>query len=765
LIHACLPRRAAAAVALAAVLVCAFGAAADAISSVESEVEEIRQRAQGLASQYLGKGGFRGEHYAEERLIDGENFYRLKDYQRAAIIFMDIIESYPNHAAYPDALFYFADSLFLSRDYYGAREWFRRILDESHKAGMSRFRHKALGRLIEIAIHLSDYDGVEEYFQQLGQSPDEEARYIKGKYLYFRGDLSRARQEFGTVKGGGELTLKAQYLIGASLTKEGRYDDAIAVFKNSVTHQAATTAEQEVIDLMNLALGRLYYEKDFVEHASSAYQKVGQHSRYFDTALYEAASVLIRAGDTIRAERTLEVLTLAMPDSRYIPRAKLLRGNLLLRAGRYDEAERVFEETISEFTPVTEQLDGLISEQGDTGQFFSDLMERSMTTFDVSGVLPPLVIKWVGEEPDVRRALALTTDLGVAREYARETERLVRLLEAVINGPSRINAIPNLRAAVRRAQQLGNRLGQLRGKLMRIEQDKFGGASPEVAKLREERRALQKKLDALPTTEEQFNRREEASRAIFQRMRHELARNEIRIDRLVAMIVALERFVDDPRYTEGVPAESIKALTDELDRHRQGIVDMNESLSQLREDVENARYQIGVGDAQDNQDRKIRDRIRELSKQERALLRGRGGDLGARLDRVYTAIERAEDIIDDFETKVFREADRQIEEMRTLVKAESDRVAGYRAELLSLNEEAEEVIGGVTFANFTNVRKRFHELILKADVGIIDVAWMRKEEHGTRRNELTKDRLTEIKALDDEFHEVIEDGEKKEAGE
>ncbi|MHC4224842.1 MAG: tetratricopeptide repeat protein, partial [Planctomycetota bacterium] len=202
----------AARLALAALpLLAVVEARADEISKVESEAADIRQRAQGLATQYLGKGGFRGQHYAEERLIDGENFYRMKDYQRAAIIFMDIIESYPNHAAYPDAVYYFADSLFLSRDYYGAREWFRRILDEGHKPGMARFRHKALGRLIEIAIHLNDYEGVEEYFQQLGQSPDIEARYIKGKYLYFRGSLDDARREFATVKGEGELPLKAQY--------------------------------------------------------------------------------------------------------------------------------------------------------------------------------------------------------------------------------------------------------------------------------------------------------------------------------------------------------------------------------------------------------------------------------------------------------------------------------------------------------------------------------------------------------------------------
>jgi hypothetical protein len=39
-------------------------------------------------------------------------------------------------------------------------------------------------------------------------------------------------------------------------------------------------------------------------------------------------------------------------------------------------------------------------------------------------------------------------------------------------------------------------------------------------------------------------------------------------------------------------------------------------------------------------------------------------------------------------------------------------------------------------------------------VGIIDVAWLRKEEHSARRDELTKGRLQDIRILDDEFQEV-----------
>ena len=74
-------------------------------------------------------------------------------------------------------------------------------------------------------------------------------------------------------------------------------------------------------------------------------------------------------------------------------------------------------------------------------------------------------------------------------------------------------------------------------------------------------------------------------------MRQEIQRNEIRLDQLVAMVVALERFIEDPSYTEGATQESIRALEEELERHRSAIETMKESVSSLREDVERARFQ------------------------------------------------------------------------------------------------------------------------------------------------------------------------------
>jgi hypothetical protein len=94
--------------------------------------------------------------------------------------------------------------------------------------------------------------------------------------------------------------------------------------------------------------------------------------------------------------------------------------------------------------------------------------------------------------------------------------------------------------------------------------------------------------------------------------------------------------------------------------------------------------------------------------------------------------------------------------MRRIIEEESVNVAGYREQIATLETEAEDVIGAVTHANFNNVRQRFYDLVLRADVGRIDVAWARREEHRMRVDMLTRERSQQIQALDDEFREIMD---------
>jgi hypothetical protein len=341
------------------------------------------------------------------------------------------------------------------------------------------------------------------------------------------------------------------------------------------------------------------------------------------------------------------------------------------------------------------------------------------------------------------------------RDDVGETDRLVHLLEAVIDGPSKINAIPSLREAKRRAQQLDNRLGRLRAQLLEIEQDEMEGENPEIDRLSEERRKLDEKLEALPTTDAEFEERDARARQECDRMGQELSRDQIRLDQLSATAVAIERFVSNSDYTKAVSLENVNMVVEELNRHRIGVAQMHDEIMQLKTDVESARYQVGIGDSRDISDESLRAEISNIARKERSLLRGRQDDFSQRLDNINAVIDGAENTLAAFEQALQDEAMVLIEKIKNQVELEAKHVEGYRKELSNLDGEAKDVVAGVAFDSMSNIKKRFHDLILSADVGIIDVGWLEKEEHRSRRDELTKERLSTIQNLDDEFHEVI----------
>ena len=77
--------------------------------------------------------------------------------------------------------------------------------------------------------------------------------------------------------------------------------------------------------------------------------------------------------------------------------------------------------------------------------------------------------------------------------------------------------------------------------------------------------------------------------------------------------------------------------------------------------------------------------------------------------------------------------------------------------LASLEGESEEVVGGIALDNYRKVRQRFYDLVLRADVGVIDVSWAVREEHRMRGEALSRERARALKALEDEYRDIMDE--------
>ena len=184
------------------------------LASLEEDVQTLERS---LRSEDLGR-----PRHIEERLTDAELLFNMQDYQRASVLYLDVVENYPRHPGFPEALYRLAECLFSTRNYYGARSRYREILDRAGQPIFREFVQHALGRLIEIAIRLNQFDGVQEYFSRLSQLPPAQVtsatHYARGRFHYHHEEYAAASRSFATVEQGAAEFLRAQYRSCKTIT-------------------------------------------------------------------------------------------------------------------------------------------------------------------------------------------------------------------------------------------------------------------------------------------------------------------------------------------------------------------------------------------------------------------------------------------------------------------------------------------------------------------------------------------------------------------
>lgn len=758
----------------------ALRAQAQDLGQAGRDLSDVELAAQQMNASPLRSAELRSPTYVEERLTDGELFYRLQDYVRASIIFTDLVENYPKHASYPDAVFLLAESLFQAKDYLGARARYRVVLDHANSPAYRPHLQRSLGRLIEIAIHIQQFDGIQAYFDSLAKLPPSEidaaTAYFRAKYLYSVAvpseamaaeqssvpeldptKLDQARAAFEVVPGNSPFYAQARYFIGVIYTLRGQYNEALHEFERVAKGTANSEQQRDVVELAQLAAGRLYYETNQLDRAIASYQSVPRTSRRFDSALFETAWAYIRMGDSTRAARSLEVLSVASPDSKYIPDGKLLRGNLLLRDGHYDDATTVFTEVTKEFQPVREELDKLVGQHEDPQAYFKSVVHDNLEEFDAGAFLPPLALKWASTDRDMQRALDAVSDLSLARRLTEETGSVIERLTGALQSPNPVNLFGDLRAQRERTVALRNRLALVRRTLIAADaasSQRFKGT--ELEAVRERRRVVERQLASLPVKDKDFTKRNENVDRGFLALDKELSTLDVQLLGLDAQIVATRRFVGDTM-KEPSQKEGVDAYQAELATQQKAIDDYREQLEHLKVELESGRIQVGIGDTTYVKDDQLRAEYTSLIAQERKLIELAGGKSPTNIDEMFRRADVAESLLTQRDQAIDKVVAERTSDMQKVIDEESVNLTGYHQRLVELDAETEDVVGVITYANYRKVQNRFYDLVLKADLGLIDVGWAEREEHRTRIDLLTRERNRALKALDDEFNEITDE--------
>jgi tetratricopeptide (TPR) repeat protein len=206
----------------------------------------VGKRLARLEKEYGHRRGLIGAQAAEARFRDAVFAYLIEDYDRAATVFYTLVEAdaLVEPALAEDAEWFLAECLFEEGNYVTSVQAYDRII---RKGRAHPFFYDAVRRQLEAHGRLKDskaFYAVYNRFIVTQIVPTTDAvKYSVGKSFYHQGDNARAKALFAEIPAQSAFYTRARYFSGAILVSEGQIEAAIPHFDAVDAHSPPDQAQ------------------------------------------------------------------------------------------------------------------------------------------------------------------------------------------------------------------------------------------------------------------------------------------------------------------------------------------------------------------------------------------------------------------------------------------------------------------------------------------------------------------------------------------
>ncbi len=756
------------------------GDATEIVSNAERDVAKAGQDLNGAQTE-IGSAVASPAVTIDRRIREGEINYLLEDYLRAAVTLLDVVENDANrsHPRYDDATYFLATSLAKLGNYGEARRLYEGMLD---RARGPRLKDVVMG-LLEVANATRRYENVERYVARLreaGGLSGPEVDYIHGKTLFqsAEGDPARldaAYQAFKRIPGGVPLGAQGAYYAGVVLVEQKKFQASLPEFEAALQRAGQTDSERSVRDLANVALGRVFFELDLLEKSVEAYRRVGRSSAQFQEMLFELAWAHVKAAkakpddatksaELEKALRMAELLMASGPVPTLFPEARILEGNLQIRLGAADSAYDTFQDLIDRYGGARYQLAELIAKNPDPRQFFDQLIGADLSNTGSTDLLPPLAVDWALTMPEMKKAVGVLSDLRTGESYARDSRELILTLELALGGEARFTlaglgkARQKMHAASNRAMLAIRNLLDVEHRM--IAQSVQGEEASLLAAARAKRTPLEAQLQGLPTSNDDAARAGMDATMGYRASEQKVYRQAIEIASMRAQIAAIDVWIGQHRDT--LDGARVESLRQRLVAARDEVKSMEDELNRMRGDLR-VGADVAGGDGGRGHGLAVRKAYLDAVASEGALLRGLRAraptELAGLLPRIDQQRAAAEQVVAQgtaLDSQMEPLVAARVAELRAIVEAERVKLNGYDQQGGVLRAETDAMLGPVAADSLSAVAAEFNDLVLKADVGIIDVAWARKQGVTDKVGTLVRELQDKTRELEIQFNDVLD---------
>jgi tetratricopeptide (TPR) repeat protein len=735
----------------------------DELNRIDNELIEIEGRMDRLSLDFTQRRGLIGAAEARQRYEDAVYSYLIGEYETAAITFFALVESEAliTEELDLDSEWYLAECLFEMNNYVTAIDAYEHIVD----TGASHpFFVDAVRRQLEVYGLTQDSENFQDLYRRYILSglvsPTDQIKYTVAKSFYRQGPRSYARAKglFSELLPDSLYFSRARYFMGTIMAAEGDLQAARAEFEKAAEVEPSTSTTREVQQLAWLAQGRLSYELGDYLAATGHYQKLDSSSDYYADQLYELVWTYIKQENWIEALTAIEIFLIAYPEHRYTMQLQITQGHLHMKESSFEKALVSYESVVDTFTPVQETLDILESERDSAAQLFQRMSTDE--AFDNSISLPAFAVDMLVEGPNMSRAVTVNQELFRQRSAIDYTQKLMDEVQDALTGSGEsIGTFSRGRAGL---DSVRERTLGARSKVLHVELDYLLENAPE--RYVPELRTIQDRFLLLASATEDVQGAESAGVDAYrtyldqvrevQTMAFEAQQLTVR---LTADAAALRRQMRQKTLSEADTArvnQLLAEVTDELTAASERLERLQSETTRRQvmrtapKNTNNSSSQLDlIARDYEKLHRQLATYWQRTDASDRIALQTQANETWTRLAVIDGSAERVRIRLEQTEGQ-------EIALLRQRLIEEQGRVGSIDTSLVSATGDAGELAALITQEEFGRLKAEFSDTIMRADVGIVDVYWIRKTEVSDESERLRIERADQEAELRKRF-EVI----------
>ena len=676
-----------------------------------------------------------------EKMKKGDFFFEKGDFATSAGIFYSVTVSVSeNDAIKSEALYKLGESLFMQKNYISATRYY----EEVAASGNSDFKVKALKRLIYMSCSLGEYASAEKYYDKFAKggndiSTDPELLYYLAKSLFFAGKSNEAAKLFSSVEKEAVYYPQSRYFLGVMALREKKLEEARAYYEEILTlpENAQYHSFGNIRELSELAVARIAFELDDTETASVHYTPVSFDSSSFPQAYYELSWTFIKRDQFDDAVETLRLVQNAAPYSQVASQAEVLEGTLLVKMGRFGEALVLFDSIVSKYSKYQDELFSI-----DGKAFLASGRAGKVSDF----LLPysPAVQSILKDSRKFSETEDLNDTIIELEEELKRIGELEKKITAMAGNKNTAALFPPLKSAVKSVMSLRNRVAVIKNSLV---MDKNGSSGDslsesqrgEFEKLDSEKRELLEITNTSSIAPERIRERAEEYGEKVVKLDEKMHLVSMELENLSGRLDALIASYSEERK---VAKENEKEVLDKIGMERERFNGLTAESETCQAEIDDEKNGLVFGGTLIETENSIRDSFNDIVARQNGIL----GNPSEIADLIREA-DRIDAKLADFYDRLNEAVKGIISEVSASYEQERRNVDGYKSELLRAKREVEEMAVLALYSNMNAARNIFADLVLQGDLGLIDVAWEKKEESSSEIKRLKTQKATEMQQL------------------